>query len=173
MSYMKYAVQMHPSDELGGYGLPFNHSTGAGTAAGALKLPVMLMDESGDHFVLDIRAMPAANGYYQALIPLGEAHYSAAIEMGHLAELVQIADASFQEADGTRETGAKQEEHPAALLFEEMEEVGAGLHRCSGEEAFILVPRPSAVMPGKMLVLSFLFRPLIRRRSPSGRARAA
>jgi hypothetical protein len=29
------------------------------------------------------------------------------------------------------------------------------------------------VMPGKMLVLSFLFRPLIRRRSPSGRARAA
>lgn len=135
----------------------------ADVKVGAIPLPVMLMDASGDHVVIDIDAVPTVEGYYQALIPIGAAHYSTGIQIGCLADWVQVEEASFHLAENFSEVSEKDAGRAASMDFEAMEEVAPGLHRCEGDASFILIPPPSVAKSGEMMLLSFVFRPVIRR----------
>jgi hypothetical protein len=178
MSYINHSGRRHPGE------LPVSLSTFVSRwfgldvprtdlDKGAISLPVMLMDASGDHRLVDVEAQPTTDGYYQALIPIGAAHYSAGIQLGHLVEWVQVEEARFHEAESLAAATGQSGGRPAPLIFEDMEEAAPGLHRCSGEESCILVPPPAGPRSGNMLMLRFIFRPVIRRSTGPRQARAA
>lgn len=182
--YIKNAPRMYLPGELRGHGLPINLSIFASRRfgldlrktdfdVGAMPLPVMLMDASGDHVVIDVDAVPTIDGYYQALVPIGAAHYTAGIQLGRIAEWVQVEEASFHEVEKFLEAKDKEEGQPAPMIFEAMEEVAPGLHRCAGDASFILVPPPAIHRKGEALLLSIVFRPVINRAAAVVEARAA
>lgn len=170
--YVKNAMRMYLPGELRRHGLPINLTLfttrrfsldfrKADFDVGALSLPVMLMDATGEHIVIDIDAVPTVEGYYQALIPIGPAAYSAGIQIGRVAEWVQVEEASFHDVDEF--LSAKEEEGgtTATLFHEAMEEMAPGLHKCVGDGAFILVPPPAAHRASENMLLSFVFRPVV------------
>lgn len=140
----------------------------ASTCAVGITLTVMLMDASGDHSVIDIDALLTADGDYQALIPIGEAHYAAGIQLGRLGDWVRIRQASFHDIDAFAGSEEKAEGLPASIVLEAMDEIAPGLYRCTSDDAFIVVPPPAITRPGKAMLLQLLFRPVNRRRNAAG-----
>lgn len=182
--YIKNAVRMYLPGELKRHGLPLNLSILTSRRfgldlrktdfdVGAMPLPVMLMDASGGHVTVDIDAMPTIDGYYQALIPIGPAQYTAGIQLGRIAEWVQVEEASFHEVEDYLEAKVEEGGQAATLIFEAMDEVTDGLHHCRGDASFVLVPPPAVAKPDEALLLSFVFRPVVERKRASAEARAA
>lgn len=170
--YIKNAMRMYLPGELKRHGLPINLTLFTSRRfgldlrksdfdVGAMQLPVMLMDATGDHLVIDIDAIPTIDGYYQALIPVGPASYSAGIQLGRIADWVQVEEASFHDVDKFLEAKEHEDGYPAHLICEGMDEKAPGLHQCQGEDAFILVPPPSVTKGDENLLLSFVFRPVV------------
>lgn len=182
--YIKNAARMYLPGELKRHGLPMNLSVLTSRRfgldlrktdfdVGAMPLPVMLMDASGDHVTVNIDAMPTIDGYYQALIPIGAGQYTAGIQLGRIAEWVQVEEASFHEVEEYLEAKTEEGGQPAPMLFEAMDEVSGGLHRCAGEASFVLVSPPAVAETGEALLLSFVFRPVVERKPAAASARAA
>jgi FMN phosphatase YigB (HAD superfamily) len=183
--YIKNVVRAYLAGELRQHGLPINLSVFASRRfgldlrksdfdVGALKLPVMLMDARGEPVVVEIDAVPTIEGWYQALIPVGAAQYTAGVQLGRLCDWVQIEEASFHEVEEFLKPKEREDGIDAnGLLFEGMEEQAPGLYRCAaGEAAFLLVPPPS-LSKGEPLLLSLVFRPVVRRGEERVAARAA
>lgn len=145
----------------------------APACAVGMTLTVMLMDASGDHSLIDIDALPTADGDYQALIPIGEAHYAAGIQLGRMGDWVRIRQASFHDAEAFPQFEDEREGLPASLILEAMEEIAPGLYRCTGDDAFIVVPPPDIARPGKAMLLRLLFRPVSRRHEVASVHKAA
>jgi FMN phosphatase YigB (HAD superfamily) len=182
--YIKNAMRMYLPGELRQHGLPINLTNFTSRRfgldlrktdfdVGALSVPVMLMDGAGDHVVIDIDAIPTIDGYYQALIPVGPAAYTAGIQLGRIAEWVQVEETSFHEVDRFLESREHEDGRPATPMFEAMTEMAPGLHRCDGEGAFILVPPPSVNRGDDNLLLSFVFRPVVGKQAVAEEARKA
>jgi len=140
---------------------------------GAIPLPVMLMDATGDHVVIDVDAVPTIDGYYQALIPIGFAQYSVGVQLGRIADWVQVEEASFHEVEEFLEAKQQEDGRPAPLFYDAMEEMAPGLHRCEGEQSFVLVPAPSIAKADEAMLLSFVFRPVVGKAECRAEARAA
>jgi len=172
--YIKNAARMYLPGELRDHGLPINLSIFASRRfgldlrkqdfdVGAVPLPVMLMDADGDHVVIDVDAVPTIDGFYQALIPVGEYDYTPGIQLGRIADWVQVEEASFHSVDSFLAAKENEEGVTATLFYEAMEEAAPGLHRCTGEAAFVLAPLPAVAKRGEPMLLSFVFRPVITR----------
>ncbi|HEY0326711.1 MAG TPA: hydrolase [Allosphingosinicella sp.] len=112
--------------------------------------------------LLPVEAHSTHDGYYQATLPVGAGEYAVGVQLGALAEWVQIEEAAFHSAAGLHDPAAAAltPPMPAQILCEGMEEVSPGFYRCS-EDALLLVP-PPAKAKDKM-VLSLVFRPVVRR----------
>ncbi|MET0241000.1 MAG: HAD family hydrolase [Sphingobium sp.] len=182
--YIKNAARMYLPGELRDHGLPINLSIFASRRfgldfrkqdfdVGAIPLPVMLMDASGEHVVVDVDAVPTVDGYYQALIPVGECRYTAGIQLGRIAEWVQVEEASFHEVEQFLDAKGEEEGRPATMILEAMAEAAPGLHRCEGEASFVLVPPPAVTAKGAAMLLSFVFRPVVTRAKAAAGARVA
>jgi FMN phosphatase YigB (HAD superfamily) len=184
--YIKNALRMYLPGELRQHGLPINLSIFASRRfgldlrktdfdVGAMPIPVMLMDQKGDHITIDVDAVPTIEGYYQALIPIGQAQFTAGIQLGRIAEWVQIEEATFHPIDEFMAAKAEEVTIPAQVIADGMEDVGHGLMNCTaGEAAFLLVPPPSVAPSGEALLLSIVFRPVVKRQSAAEtRTRAA
>ncbi len=131
----------------------------------------MLMDAAGQHVTIDVDAVPTIEGYYQALVPIGQAQYTAGIQLGRIAEWVQIEEASFHQIDEFLDAKAEEVSIPAQVIADGMEDMGSGLMHCtSGEAAFLLVPPPAVVPTGEALLLSIVFRPVIKRQDKTEQA---
>jgi FMN phosphatase YigB (HAD superfamily) len=173
--YIKNALRMYLPGELRQHGLPINLSIFASRRfgldlrktdfdVGAIQVPVMLMDAAGQHITIDVDAVPTIEGYYQALVPIGQAQYSAGIQLGRIAEWVQIEEASFHQIDEFLEAKAQEVSIPAQVIADGLEDMGNGLMHCTGgEAAFLLVPPPAVGPTSAPLLLSVVFRPVIRR----------
>lgn len=182
--YIKNALRMYLPGELRQHGLPINLSIFASRRfgldlrktdfdAGAIQLPVMLMDNQGQHVVIDVDAVPTIEGYYQALIPVGAAQFTAGVQLGRIAEWVQVEEASFHPVAEFLDAKANEVSIPAQFIADGMEEVDDGLMRCTaGEAAFLLVP-PPAVTTAEAHLLSVVFRPVVKRRPKDEAVRAA
>jgi hypothetical protein len=183
--YIKNAMRMYLPGELRQHGLPINLSIFASRRfgldlrktdfdVGAIQVPVLLMDGSGNQASVDIDAFPTIDGYYQALVPVGAAQFTAGIQLGRIADWVQIDEASFHEVDAFLDAKAKEESIPADIIAEGIEDVGDGLMRCTGgDAAFLLVPPPSVARTGEALLLSIVFRPVVRKQPAREAMRAA
>lgn len=182
--YIKNAPRMYLPGELKKHGLPVNLSIFASRRfgldlrksdfdVGAIPLPVMLMDQHGDHMTIDVDAVPTADGYYQALIPVGAGQFTAGVQLGRIADWVQVEEVSFHDVLTFMEAKAKEESIPATPIFDGMEEIAPGLHKCSSEAGFVLVPPPAVRARDANLILSFVFRPVISKQPARTQQRAA
>lgn len=113
--------------------------------------------------LMPVEAHATHDGYYQAAIPMGSGQYAVGVQLGALAEWVQIEEAAFHSPAGLHDHVAAllTPARPAQILWEGMEEVSPGFYRCR-EDALLLVPPPDA-RSGEKLVLSLVFRPVVRR----------
>ncbi|MGV3770935.1 MAG: HAD family hydrolase [Sphingobium phenoxybenzoativorans] len=170
--YVKNAMRAYLPGELQRHGLPLNLSIfstrrfgldlrKADFDVGAMKLPVILIDQSS-HAQIEVDAYPTSEGYYQAMIPVGEGQYSAGIQLGQHFEWVQVEEASFHYVDDYMKPKAAEGAIAAHPLFDAMEEVSAGLYRCQSEAGFMLIQPPISA-PGRNLLLSIVFRPVVTR----------
>ncbi len=183
--YIKNALRMYLPGELRQHGLPINLSIFASRRfgldlrktdfdVGAIQLPVLLMDHQGQHVSIDIDAVPTIEGYYQALIPIGQAQFTVGVQLGRIAEWVQIEETSFHPIEEFLDARAREVSITAHAVADGMEDMGSGLMRCTaGEAAFLLVPPPAVAPKGEALLLSVVFRPVIRRQDAPAQARAA
>lgn len=112
--------------------------------------------------LLPVEAHSTHDGYYQATLPVGAGEYAVGIQLGALAEWVQIEEAAFHTPAGLHDPIAAQinPSMPAQILCEGMEEVSPGFYRCR-EDALLLVPPPAKTK--EAMVLSLVFRPVVRR----------
>ncbi len=175
--YIKNALRMYLPGELRQHGLPINLSIFASRRfgldlrktdfdVGAIQVPVMLMDAAGQHVTVDVDAVPTIEGYYQALVPIGQAQFTAGIQLGRIAEWVQIEEASFHQIDEFLDAKAEEISIPAQVIADGLEDMGNGLMQCTGgEAAFLLVPPPSVAPTGEALLLSVVFRPVVKRQT--------
>ncbi len=183
--YIKNAMRMYLPGELRQHGLPINLSVFASRRfgldlrkpdfdVGAIKLPVMLMNASGGHAVVDVDAIPTIDGYYQALVPVGAAQFTAGIQFGRIADWIQIEETSFHLVDEFLDPKENEDSIPAPSIAEGLEDIGGGIMRCiGGDAAFLLVPPPSVAPAGEALLLSVVFRPVVRKATAQAQARAA
>lgn len=134
-----------------------------------LDLSVMLANDC-DHVKVPIQAFPTSDGYYQALIPVGTGNLSAAIMVGELCDWFQVEEISFHAVEGFMDRKIDDDSIPAHPVFEAVRPDASGLYQCTGENAFILVP-PPAVASMEPLMLSFVFRPTVRRNAEAASLR--
>jgi FMN phosphatase YigB (HAD superfamily) len=180
--YIKNALRMYLPGELRQHGLPINLSIFASRRfgldlrktdfdVGAIQLPVMLMDAHGEHLTMDVDAVPTIDGYYQALVPIGVGQFTVGAQFGRIAEWVQIDETSFHPVAEFLESKAIEDSVPAPSLADGIEDMGSGLMRCTaGDAAFLLVPPPIAT---EAMLLSIVFRPVVRRQDAAKELRAA
>ncbi|MBN8830820.1 MAG: hydrolase [Sphingomonadales bacterium] len=183
--YIKNAMRMYLPGELRQHGLPINLSVFASRRfgldlrkpdfdVGAIKLPVMLMNAGGDHAIVDVDAVPTVDGYYQAIIPIGAAQFTAGVQFGRIADWVQIEETSFHVVDEFLDPKEHEDSIPAPTIAEGLEDAGDGLIRCTGgDAAFLLVPPPAKAPAGEALLLSVVFRPVVLKTQAKQQARAA
>ncbi|MDZ3833734.1 MAG: hydrolase [Sphingopyxis sp.] len=170
--YAKNAMRAYLPGELQRHGLPLNLSIfssrrfgldlrKADFDVGAMKLPVFLINQSGDAFV-EIDAFPTSEGYFQAMIPIADGKYTVGIPLGQKFEWVQVEEASFHYVDDYMKPRPIEGAITAAPMFDAMEEVSTGLYHCPSEASFMLVPPPIAAA-GRNLMLSVVLRPVVAR----------
>lgn len=129
--------------------------------AGGIDIPVMLANDQ-ENLQIEITAYPTSEGYYQALIPAGNGQLTIAIMIGQVCDWFQVEEFSFHEIDQFMAKKVDDDSVPASPIYDTMTENAPGLHRCSRESAFILVP-PPAKPSSEAVMLSFVFRPTIKR----------
>lgn len=128
-----------------------------------IELTGFLADET-QQTIVPIEAHATHDGYFQASIPIGEARFAAGIAIGGVAEWVQIEEAAFHAVDALHDQRQAiiTPPVPAQLMCEGMEEVSDGFYRCR-DGALILAPPPPAGAIEGPLLLSLVFRPVVRR----------
>lgn len=129
--------------------------------SGGIEIPVMLANDQ-ENMQIEVTAYPTSEGYYQALIPAGTGQLTIAIMMGQICDWFQVEEVSFHEIDQFMAKKIDDDSIAASPIFDTMTENAPGLHRCSRESAFILVP-PPAKTSSEGMMLSFVFRPTIKR----------
>lgn len=172
MFYIKDASRIYLPGELQRHGLPVNLASFASRRfsldlrktdfdVGGIQLPVTLFDGQGNT-TQRIDAYPTAEGYYQALIPIGEGRYTVGLRLGAMFEYVQIEEIAFQPVDQLMSERIREVMTSATPIADNMTEVAPGLYRAEALEAFLLVPPPSDCGEEQML-LSVVFRPIVKR----------
>ncbi|HEX8366484.1 MAG TPA: hydrolase [Allosphingosinicella sp.] len=130
--------------------------------AETIELPGFIADASSQT-MLPIEAQATHEGYFHATIPVGAGRFAVGLQLGAIAQWVQIEEAAFHSAAGLHDpvAAAITPAIAAQIMCEGMEEVSPGFYRC-GEQAMLLVPPPAGRV-GEAMVLSLVFRPVVRR----------
>lgn len=182
LSYMKDAMRLYLPGELQRHGLPINLSLFAVNRfgldlrksdfnVGALPLPVALLD-GGGNTTTTIDAFPTAEGYYQAVIPIGACRYSVGLRLGLLFDYVQVEEVAFQPVREFMSSTSRERLIPAFPLVEDMKEVAPGLYHIASRQGFMLVPPPADEQQGNML-LTIVFRPILAKGADAQAYKAA
>jgi FMN phosphatase YigB (HAD superfamily) len=128
---------------------------------GATTLPVFLVHEGTRH-PIDVEAVPTVDGYYHAMIPVGAARFAAGIRIGEIAEWLQIEEASFHPVEQAMATRVKDGGIEAKVSVQGMAEVSPGLFHAANADGVLLYDPPARKAESN-LVLSLVFRPVVRR----------
>ena len=183
--YIKNALRMYLPGELRQHGLPINLSILASRRfgldlrktdfdVGAIKVPVMLKNATGDHATIEVDAVPTIEGYYQAIVPIGAAQFTAGLQLGRIAQWVQIDEVSFHPVEEFLDSTTEEVVIAAHAIPDGLEDMGDGLMRCTGgDAAFLLVPPPAVSRKSEALLLSVVFRPVVFKSAANAQARAA
>lgn len=141
---------------VGRFGLDLRHND---FQVGMIDVPVLLADAHGQTLITG-QAHATHDGYYLLTVPAGSGSFAIGVQLGAVAEVVQVDEIAFYPVADFTKYGCK----PAAAatpMFDGMEEVTPGLHKCK-ESGLIFVPPPAAQSEEPML-LAIAFRPVVRR----------
>ena len=171
--YVNHSSRMYLPGELQQHGLPHLLAMFAATRhqfdlrpadfhAATIELQGFIADATSQ-IPVPVEAHSTHDGYFQATMPVGAGQYAVGVQLGSIAEWVQIEEAAFHSPGGLHDpiAAALAPAIPAQILCEGMEEVSQGFYRC-GEDALLLVPPPARKVTEPM-VLSLVFRPVVRR----------
>jgi FMN phosphatase YigB (HAD superfamily) len=113
---------------------------------------------------LTVEAHATHDGYFQAVVPVGEGRFAAGVAIGAIAEWVQIEEGAFHAVGALHDAreAVISPPVPAQLICEGMEEQAPGFYRCGGEALLLVPPPPAGRIDGPVL-LSLVFRPVVRR----------
>jgi FMN phosphatase YigB (HAD superfamily) len=171
--YVNQSNRMYLPGELRRHGLPQMLAMFAATRhqfdlrpadfhADTIQLQGFIAD-AASQIPLPIEAHATHDGYFQATFPVGAGRYAVGVQLGAIAEWLQIDEAQFHSAAGLHDpvAAAITPAIPAQILCEGMEEQAPGFYQCR-EDALLLVPPPAGRCKEAM-VLSLVFRPVVRR----------
>ena len=170
LPYLSGVDRMYLPGEIAGHGLPLAlslFSVGRFSLdlrhrdfhVGAIDVPLLMADVNGQT-AITTPAYPTHDGFYVLTAPVGTGGIAVGVQLGAIAECVQIEEVAFYPVDRFVDIAAR----PAALatpIYDAMEQIAPGLHRCD-ERGLIFVPPP--VGGGEApLLLAVAFRPVVRR----------
>ena len=171
--YVNAAERLFLPGELQPHGLTLNLSLfsanrfaldlrGSDFRGAVLKLPVILADNRSQT-IIEVEAHSTHDGFYLATIPVGAGRFAAGIRLGAVCEWAEVDQLAFYPVGGFSpdEPTEAAKPIPAAIMPEGMIEEGRGLFRCT-PDALMLVP-PAPGLTGEPHLLSFTFRPIVRR----------
>ncbi len=141
---------------VGRFGLDLRHSD---FKVGGIDVPLLMADARGQTLVT-AQAYPTHDGFYLLTAPAGTGAYALGIQLGAIAEVVQVEEVAFYPVDTFAEFGCRPAA-PAAPLYDGMELIAPGVHRCR-ESGLVFVPPPVEASKRPML-LAIAFRPIVRR----------
>jgi FMN phosphatase YigB (HAD superfamily) len=178
LAYINETDRMFVPGELRGHGLPLNLALFSSTRFGldlrngdfnvdGLKLPVILMG-GGEDCVRLFDAFPTSDGYYRVDVPVSQTRWTPAIQLGAICEWAQVDSATWRRLADFDANGPARGT-PAMLIPDAVEEQGGGLYRCR-ETGFLLAPPPKG---DEAVVLSMIFRPVVRRGASEQKREAA
>jgi hypothetical protein len=127
----------------------------------SLTVQAFLADASSQAPV-QLEAQATHDGYFQVSVPVGAGRFAAGLQLGALAEWVQIDEVAFHDLAGLHDPIAAllNPPQPAEMICDGMEQVSPGFYRCQ-EGALLLVPPPASAK--EPMLLSIVFRPVVRR----------
>ena len=131
---------------------------------GTIELQAFVADASSQ-MPLTVEAFATHDGFYQATVPIGAGKFAVGLQLGTIAEWIEIEEAAFHTLAGLHDPIAAAKAPPTAaqIIHEGMEQQAQNFFRCR-EDALLLVPPPPQSLCGKEpLVLSLVFRPVVRR----------
>lgn len=145
---------------VGRFGLDLRHND---FQVGGIEVPVLLADAQGQTIITG-HAHSTHEGYYLLTVPAGTGGFAIGVQLGAVAEVLQIDECAFYPVQGFTNFGCK----PAAKatpLFDAMEAIAPGVHRAK-ESGLVFVPPPADAGKEPML-LAITFRPVTRRPAAS------
>jgi FMN phosphatase YigB (HAD superfamily) len=184
LSYIKNTQRIFLSGELQRQGLPVSLAMMAMSRfnldvrqsdfqVGGRSLPVALLD-GGEPIIQTVDAYPTTDGYYRAIIPIGERHYSVGLQFGLICEVVQIEEVAFEQVSTFMSRTLNEKLIPGSPIVDEMTEITPGLYRTAGPQGFMLVPPPAPQQGSEgNLILSVVFRPVVQSGAAAERKQAA
>jgi FMN phosphatase YigB (HAD superfamily) len=169
LSYINQTGRMYIPGELQRHGLPLNLSLFSASRfaldlrssdfdVGAVQIPVILIGAHGQT-VVDVAAHPTAEGYLRVAVAIGRGQLTAAVQLGAIAEWVQVDEVAFHSLE-TLEKVTAPPGVPAAFVVDAMEQAAPGLYRAS-DTGVVMVPPPAKAR--EPLVLVMIFRPVVWR----------
>ncbi len=175
LAYLKNTDRMFLPAELRAHGLPLNLTLLTHRRFGLefrsadflhreLTLPLMVAG-GGDVQMTEITAHATHEGFYRAIVPIGDCRYAVGAMFGQLFEWVQIESMSFSPVeDWEAKAGrALATPIPAEPVLEGMSAAAPGLYRCETEAGFVMLPPPPRTSD-RMMALAIVFRPIAERR---------
>lgn len=173
--YLKNTDRMFLPAELRDHGMPLNLTLLTHRRFGLefrqtdflhkeMVLPIMVAG-NGDVSLTDVAAHATHEGFYRAIVPIGDCRYAIGMMFGQLFEWVQIESISFTPVDEWESKPGVRSSRPvpAQSVLEGMTEVAPGLYRCDSEAGFVMAPPPGRTSD-TLMSLTVIFRPIAERR---------
>lgn len=141
---------------VGRFGLDLRHRD---FHVGGIEVPLLIATSTGQT-MMPVQAYPTHDGYYMLTAPAGTGDFAIGVQLGAIAEVVQVDEIAFYPVEKFADFGCEPAA-PAAPLFDAMETIAPGLHACQ-PSGLIFVPPPAVSVEDPML-LAITFRPVVRR----------
>ncbi|MCW3845685.1 hydrolase [Sphingomonas sp. LB-2] len=125
---------------------------------GGIAVPAIFATAT-DQATADLTAYPTAEGYYRIRVPVGRQRPTVAIQLGRIAEWVQIEEVSFTPVADMKPGMEQARTFTAKGVTDAMEQGAPGLYRAQ-PNGLLMVPPPDVNEP---VLLSVVFRPVVPR----------
>ena len=169
--YLNGCERMYLPAELSGHGMALKLSlltnrrfglplTFDDFTEGSISLPVIFADtQTGNVAQQTIPARPTHDGFYMAAIPVGDGRFCAGVQLGQLAEWVEVDSIALMALeDFLGEAGdASAEQIPITPEGEGMTEMAPRLWHAGAPDGFLML-RPPERRDGAQLMLALVFR---------------
>lgn len=170
LTYLAGIERMYPAGEIQEHGLPFALSIAAiGTLgldfrqsdfeANAFSVPVLIADDKAQ-LMISAEAVPTHEGFYRMSLPINPGAYAIGVQLGAIAELVQVEAVSIEAVDDF--VKARERRRAVQPLLDGLERLAEGIYRAT-PAALLFVPPAEQGPSGDPRLLTVTFRPIVRR----------
>lgn len=127
---------------------------------GGIAVPAIFATAT-DQVAAELKAYPTAEGYYRLRVPVGRQRPTVAIQLGRIAEWVQIEEVSFTPVADLKPGVGQLRVINGQGVTDAMEQGAPGLYRAQ-PNGLLMVPPPELNEPA---MLSVVFRPVVPRKA--------